>query len=553
MKDNFKNNEQTSKNDDYIICSCGQKNEPGTQLCISCGRMINEDYDKKKIQDVMRYDGSAVRSKVRNKTIIDKIWNWFASIKVGVTLIALTAIAAAIGTIFPQQYFIPVGVDPSIYYKENYGALGELYYQLGFHNLYSSWWFIVLLALIALSIIAASIDRGVPLFKSLNNQRVKKHPSFYSRQKINESFPAKNLNLKDVESQLKLQRYKTRQDQGHILAEKGRFSRYGPYINHSGLIILLIGSMLRFFPGMYVDELMYIKEGDRKPVPSTNREYYVENKKFTAENYDASDGEAFQQAIEKSQGMIAKNYQTDLTLYKNTSAMLGESDELKKVDEGSIRLNHPFKFDDYHLYQSSYDQSQMKTMTFKLIEKSSQKQIGQPFEVNLDNPKEHYTINDQISIDIKSYVPDFKEISSQGSLVSKSPNTINPAFVFDLNEKGEGSEYSFIKIKEAKEISEGNHYEIKFDGMTNHMATILTVKKDKTLPFIFTGFIIFLIGVFIGSYVNHRRIWLNISDDGQTLNLAAHTNKNYFGLNKDIEKMATQLSLHKGVENNVDD
>ncbi|AQL56135.1 cytochrome c biogenesis protein ResB [Abyssicoccus albus] len=553
MKDNFKNNEQTSKNDDYIICSCGQKNEPGTQLCISCGRMINEDYDKKKIQDVMRYDGSAVRSKVRNKTIIDKIWNWFASIKVGVTLIALTAIAAAIGTIFPQQYFIPVGVDPSIYYKENYGALGELYYQLGFHNLYSSWWFIVLLALIALSIIAASIDRGVPLFKSLSNQRVKKHPSFYSRQKINESFPAKNLNLKDVESQLKLQRYKTRQDQGHILAEKGRFSRYGPYINHSGLIILLIGSMLRFFPGMYVDELMYIKEGDRKPVPSTNREYYVENKKFTAENYDASDGEAFQQAIEKSQGMIAKNYQTDLTLYKNTSAMLGESDELKKVDEGSIRLNHPFKFDDYHLYQSSYDQSQMKTMTFKLIEKSSQKQIGQPFEVNLDNPKEHYTINDQISIDIKSYVPDFKEISSQGSLVSKSPNTINPAFVFDLNEKGEESEYSFIKIKEAKEISEGNHYEIKFDGMTNHMATILTVKKDKTLPFIFTGFIIFLIGVFIGSYVNHRRIWLNISDDGQTLNLAAHTNKNYFGLNKDIEKMATQLSLHKGVENNVDD
>ena len=553
MKDNFKNNEQTSKNDDYIICSCGQKNEPGTQLCISCGRMINEDYDKKKIQDVMRYDGSAVRSKVRNKTIIDKIWNWFASIKVGVTLIALTAIAAAIGTIFPQQYFIPVGVDPSIYYKENYGALGELYYQLGFHNLYSSWWFIVLLALIALSIIAASIDRGVPLFKSLNNQRVKKHPSFYNRQKINETYSTKNLNLNDVESELKSQRYKIRQDQGHILAEKGRLSRYGPYINHSGLIILLIGSMLRFFPGMYVDELMYIKEGDRKPVPSTNREYYVENKKFTAENYDASDGEAFQQAIEKSQGMIAKNYQTDLTLYKNTSAMLGESDELKKVDEGSIKLNHPFKFDDYHLYQSSYDQSQMKTMTFKLIEKSSQKQIGQPFEVNLDNPKEHYTINDQISIDIKSYVPDFKEISSQGSLVSKSPNTINPAFVFDLNEKGEESEYSFIKIKEAKEISEGNHYEIKFDGMTNHMATILTVKKDKTLPFIFTGFIIFLIGVFIGSYVNHRRIWLNISDDGQTLNLAAHTNKNYFGLNKDIEKMATQLSLHKGVENNVDD
>ena len=53
MKDNFKNNEQTSKNDVYIICSYGQKNEPGTQLCISCGRMLNEDYDTKKIQDIL--------------------------------------------------------------------------------------------------------------------------------------------------------------------------------------------------------------------------------------------------------------------------------------------------------------------------------------------------------------------------------------------------------------------------------------------------------------------------------------------------------------------
>ncbi|HJE20198.1 MAG TPA: cytochrome c biogenesis protein ResB, partial [Aliicoccus persicus] len=168
-----------------IKCSsCGHINPAGTQLCQSCGKLINENYDKKKIKDVMRYDGSAVRSKVRSQTLYDKVWNFFTSVRNGVIIIALIAIAAAIGTIFPQEYFIPVGADPAEHYQEHYGTLGYLYYQLGLHNLYSSWWFLILNGLLALSIIAASIDRGVPLFKTLYKQHVKKHDSFFKRQRL---------------------------------------------------------------------------------------------------------------------------------------------------------------------------------------------------------------------------------------------------------------------------------------------------------------------------------------------------------------------------------
>src|SRR5699024_12745635 len=88
--------------------SSGHVNPPGTQLCQSCGKMINSDYERKKIKDLMRYDGSAVRSKVRSKSIFDKIWIFFTSIKVGVTIILAIAIAAAIGTIFPLEYYFPI-------------------------------------------------------------------------------------------------------------------------------------------------------------------------------------------------------------------------------------------------------------------------------------------------------------------------------------------------------------------------------------------------------------------------------------------------------------
>ena len=55
----------------------------------------------------MRYEGSARRSQTYNKTIVDKIWNFFSSVKIGVSLIVITLIASAVGTIFPQEMYIP--------------------------------------------------------------------------------------------------------------------------------------------------------------------------------------------------------------------------------------------------------------------------------------------------------------------------------------------------------------------------------------------------------------------------------------------------------------
>ncbi|TVT29519.1 cytochrome c biogenesis protein ResB [Salinicoccus cyprini] len=526
--------------------SCGHVNPPGTQLCQSCGKMINSDYDKDKIKDLMRYDGSAVRSKVRSKSIFDKIWIFFTSVKVGVSIILAIAVAAAIGTIFPQEYFIPIGVDAAEYYQENYGSLGYLYYSLGFHNLYSSWWFLILNGLLALSIIAASIDRGVPLFKSLHKQRVKKHDSFFRRQRLylaEDGQPDTDA----LVGAFSKKRYKVKQDDGNFLLEKGRLSRYGPYINHTGLIILLFGSMLRFFPGMYVDEIVHINEGETEELPTTDGQYYVKNEAFTLDTYDENANEVFDQALDSSNQVIS-NFQTDITFYENNSAdIVGASPELEKVDDYSIRVNHPYRFDDYELYQSSYDNSQLKSMTFRL-EDADGNTVGENFTVNLENPEESFEVNDDISVNMRAYSPDFQEIAENGTLVSATPVPRNPAFVFEVADGGE-SELSLLQIMNSTDITQDNDYSIRFVSAEEHMASVLTLKKDLTIPFIATGFVIFLIGLFIGSYVNHRRIWIR-SEDG--FMLAAHTNKNYFGMKKEINEVLESNGLGK-VGDKLDD
>ena len=55
---------------------------------------------------------------------------------------------------------------------------------LGFHDMYNSWWFITLIGMLGTSIIIASVDRVIPLYKSLKKQRTKRHTSFMKKQRI---------------------------------------------------------------------------------------------------------------------------------------------------------------------------------------------------------------------------------------------------------------------------------------------------------------------------------------------------------------------------------
>ena len=56
----------------------------------------------------------------------------------------------------------------------------------------------------------------------------------------------------------------------------------------------------------------------RKLIPETNGEYYLQNNQFILEVYDKEkDDEVFEEAIDGA-GMVAKNYQSNVTLYKKS-------------------------------------------------------------------------------------------------------------------------------------------------------------------------------------------------------------------------------------------
>jgi cytochrome c biogenesis protein len=529
-----------------VKCECGHVNPHGTVFCEACGKILQEEETENKVID-MRYEGSARRSQTYNKTIVDKVWNFFSSVKVGVWLILITLVASAIGTILPQEMYIPQTMPAEQYYQDQYGWVGKLYYQLGFNNLFSSWWYLLLMALIGVSLVICSLDRVIPLYKALKAQRVTRHEGFLNRQRIyGISNHVNEEDLLQVKENLKAKRYHIREENGDLLAEKNRFSRWGPYVNHIGLIIFLIGGMLRFIPGMYVDKVLWVREGETKVIPETNGEYFVKNNQFIKQDYNKNkDNKAFEATIDRV-GMIPKNYQSNVTLYKaDKGAIIGEKPELKKVEDFPIRVNHPLNFNGYSLYQVDYKLNELHTMTFTLINKQTNQEYGD-LTINLFNPKEKYNLGNGYSVEVLSYFPDF-EFSKSGEPTTKSRIPNNPAFVFRMKAPDQPKgETSFVAIKQTIEPFGNNEYKMKFKGIGTKNVSALTVRKDSTIWVIILGGILFMIGVIQGAYWNHRRIWIQ-RKNGEIW-VAAHTNKNWYGLTREMEAILGETSLTMPVD-----
>lgn len=542
---------------DKLKCECGHFNPEGTILCESCGKPIEQNQhldgnDKTKLLN-MRYDGSARRSLTYNRTIVDKVWNFFSSVRNGVILIIIALIASGIGTIFPQAMYIPAEAenrDPAVFYEDWYGLPGKIYYQLGFHDLYSSWWYLILIALIGVSLVICSLDRFIPLYRALKIQKPKRHYTFLSRQRLfSESTSITDSEKEQIIAQFKKQRYKIYEEDGQILVEKNRFSRWGPYVNHIGLIIILLAALLRMTPFLFLDDYVWVREGEQKVIPSTDGKYFIENKRFYLEFYDEDD-ERFKSAMERS-GPVVKNYQTDAVIYKAKSETIpGQEPELEKITEASIRMNEPLKFDGYTLYQSGYQDNEFSTMTFEILDNEAEDSSYGEITIDLVSPEKYYELDSGFSVVLSQYFPEYYLQDGEPATRSKFPK--NPAFVFHVYPPdSEKPEVSFVGIGKNIDATGENKYRLGITNFSTHFVSGLTVRKDYTLPFFILGAAIFMIGLIQGMYWQHRRIWINTKDD--SLLLAAHTNKNWFGIKKDIEKAIQGTNVQMVVDQQEDE
>lgn len=537
-------------------CECGHQNAIGTVLCEACGKPLDEELANDPQAPLeMRYDGVARRSQKANPDLLDRVWNFFSSVKVAVWLIVLTLIGASLGTIYPQENtFINLRTYQEFedYYRSQYGTAGAIYHAIGLSRVYTSWWFIGLLVMIGTSLVICSLDRVLPLYRALSKQQIRKHLQFITRQQVAYTGKAPEdpeAWLDAFGKQLKKKRYKVWRDGDALMAEKNRFSRWGPYINHIGLIIFLLAVLGRSVPAWNMDQYISLDDGETKPIPGTP--YYVKSEKFTVLYY--SDAE-LPPSLKGT--MRPKLFDTKATLLECTEACDDPTRDpaLKPVKTYNIQVNHPLSYRGLKLYQYDYAQNlRLIEVRPMIVNRKTGEKYG-PFTLPMRNPALTYRVG-PYTLTVKDKFMDFG-LDDQGRPMTKSRDPNAPAFVFLIQGPGlpaSGEPYIYFprdidKAKFSQDVlnkSIADKLEIKVSSMKDvslsEYTTILNVRVDRAMPFIWTGAAIFMIGVIMGLYWNHRRVWLRF--DQGVLSLGAHTNKNHFGLRMEISAAMTNSGI----------
>src|SRR6266516_6686047 len=116
---------------------------------------------------------------------IDATWSWLSSVRTAIFLIASIAILCFIGIYFVQAPGEVLG-DPVAYaawVQQNalprYGSLTPIFDWLRFFTIFSSWYFMLLLTVVALSIIVCTLNRAPGIWHNFKHPLIRRNDNFY--------------------------------------------------------------------------------------------------------------------------------------------------------------------------------------------------------------------------------------------------------------------------------------------------------------------------------------------------------------------------------------
>lgn len=461
--------------------------------------------------EVIQEEEAAQEPERPSKDLLEKTWDFFASVPVAVVLIFVIAAASVAGSLIPQEGMYGDWRPPQDFYPWKYGPVwGNFLFKTGMTRMYTSWWFMTMLFMLGASLVVCSLERFIPLWRAVQRPNPTPPESFVKHLKNRFEVPVsdKAKPLAALAGALKARRYTVIEKDGRLYADKGRWGRWGPYILHIGLILVLAGAMMRAIPGAYMDQFLWVRDGEIAKVPGAD--WYVRNDQFRVEMYDSG---------------MPKSYETDAVVID------GGAEVAKKT----IAMNIPLAHKSVELYQSSYKRELGKA-TVALVERQGGKTVG-TFEMNLVQPEAMYTVGDY-KVKVKDYFPDFAIENNKP--VSRSSEIQNPGVVLDVITP-DGKSYAnwYFVLYPQMEFDNTTPIKLQTVDMAETYTTGLKVKKDLGIPVIYLGLLITSLGACLTFYLAHKRFWALV--EGGKVVVGGWANRNQGGFQTDMALLAKKL------------
>jgi len=447
------------------------------------------------------------------KDLLDRTWDFFSSVRVATVLLFLIAVASIGGTLIEQEGMYSSSLPPEEFYPQRYGpVLGVLLLRTGMTHAYTSWWYLTLLFMIGASLVICSIERFVPLWRAVQQPNPAPDTGFVRRLKQQFAVPAASAEspYAKLAEVLRARRYLVIEQDGRLYADKGRWGRWGPYITHIGLILILIGAGMRAVPGAYMEQFIWVKDGEIVKVPGTD--FYVESLGFEAEFYETGQPKSYR-----------------------THARVIDADG-NVVKTHTISLNEPLSYSRVELYQSSYYTDPGKAQV-AVIDRATGAEVGQ-ITINLSQPEREYTAG-EYRMAVLGYYPDFG-LDADGKPTTRSSRVTNPGMVLEVTPPdGEPFTTWFFPLYPSMEFDPSNPVKFSTLSIDPVSTSGLKVKKDLGIPVIYLGLVVITFGAFATFYIAHRRYWA-FTEDGVVI-VGGWTNRNQGSFERETRQIAHLL------------
>jgi len=182
---------------------------------------------------------------------------WLADLRMAIVLLLLIAVASGLGTAIPQK-------EAADFYHQRYDdapwlgwlkADGLLRLQLD--HVYSSGWFLALLAFLGLALMLCSWRRQWPALQASLRWIDYTTPRQLSKLLLAETRPmAGDGALEALASELRAKGWNVREQEGRLAARKGLVGRVGPLLVHAGLVVLMLGAAWGALAGQRLERFL---------------------------------------------------------------------------------------------------------------------------------------------------------------------------------------------------------------------------------------------------------------------------------------------------------
>ncbi len=466
--------------------------------------------------------------KQKNKTVIDKTWDIFASVKLAVVIFSLIALTSMVGTVIEQQAQPEKNIKVltkmfGLGHESAHSLLGVLD-KLKFTDMYHSWWFLALLLLFAVNLIICSLDR-LPRVLRLVREKVRPLPvEHIGKMSIKKTFSQKNkaAHIKELAAssleKIGFKPLESSEEEGmQLYAEKGNFTRLGVYVTHLSILLILIGAVIGVFFGY--NAVLNLPEGEVSSFAYKDREtkiplgFDLRCDNFEVEYYPGND--------------MPKAYRSWLTVIKDG----------KEVLRKSISVNDPLSYDGITFYQSSFGTvpNGMQNGTLILNVASAN---GKPEQVNTKIGGTFTIPGTSVTGRIADFSPAL-EFDQNGRAFTYAENLSNPAIFVEFAEAGKIRDSGWIlkRYPQTWQLKDGN--KVEFMDFWGVEYTGLQVRKDPGVLIVYLGCIIMAIGLYMTFFMSHRRIWVSISEDkgSAKVMIGASANRNKAAFEQKIDKL----------------